>query len=215
MQMNGTEWYWKARTSFWAGLWRQVQRQHVSWGWNLHISKWSKVHWTIQWKQVCLKWNSCVVFSVSFDFISSKVQIKFTQHGSRFLLLPVKLALGIWDCWSQLYPFHKISQKSVIHSQSEVFKMVIPHIHFLLPGLWAQAEFRETEQFRPLSELLFQAVCLQMHAEIQHWFVLIVCEVCVYLFFEVKYKFQRDGKCGGLVSSLRKKYFSATHINIS
>ncbi|XP_053918320.1 MORN repeat-containing protein 2 [Cuculus canorus] len=50
----------------------------------------------LQCKQVCLKWKSCV-FYISFDFISCKVQIKLTQHGSRFFLLPAKI-LDIRDC---------------------------------------------------------------------------------------------------------------------
>lgn len=70
---------------------------------------------------------------------------------------------------------YKVSQKSVVHSLPEV------STHFLSPDLWAQPEFRETEQFSPLSELLFQAVCLQLRAEIQCWFARIICKVCVYL----------------------------------
>lgn len=34
------------------------------------------------------------IFSVSFDFIRYEVNVKFTQHGGMFPLLPLKLALA-------------------------------------------------------------------------------------------------------------------------
>lgn len=131
------------------------------------------------------------VFSVSSDLIRYEVNMKFTQHGRMFPLLPLKVAVANWDCRSQLYPSHQISQKPGIWSQSTVSRWLLQTATcFCVTSLGRVKRNRIFQApFRVFSSCLPTDTCrntAQFCTDSLWRFFLLI--------FEVKYKFHRDEK---------------------